>query len=103
MVWLFFKKLNIELLDDAAILFLDYKGIQNMFTKKLVQSKLNHNSPKWKQSIYLSINKSINKAWYLSIYISIYVIYSGILFSHRKEKNAATCYNMNKPQNHYAK
>ena len=30
-------------------------------------------------------------------------IYNGILFSHRKEKNTATCYNMNKPQNHHAK
>ena len=55
MVWLFFKKLNIELLDDAAILFLDYKGIQNMFTQKLVQSKLNHNSQKM-ETIHISIN-----------------------------------------------
>ena len=40
---------------------------------------------------------------YMSIYLSLSLYINGILFSHKREGNAAICDNMGGPWEHYAK
>ena len=69
-----------------------------------------HNSQRWKQLKCPLMDEQISKMWYIYIYLylsaclSIYLsIYSGTLFSLKKEGHSDTCYDMDEPWGHFAK
>ena len=58
-------------------------------------SNIIHNNQKV-ETTQMSIN------WWMDKHNVVYP-FDGIIFSHKKEQSTDTCYNMDKPQKHYAK
>ena len=63
-----------------------------------------HNSQRWKQHKCPLMDEQISKMWYIYIYLylsaclSIYLsIYSGTLFSLKKEGHSDPCFDMDEP------
>ena len=88
--WIFLRKLKIGLPYDGAIPFLgiypDKTIIQNGTCTAMFIAELFTTAKTWKPPQCLSADERIKKKWYIT--------HSGILLSHRKEQNTATCRNM---------
>ena len=54
--------------------------------------------------MYVCILVCLNVCMYISVYVHMYVYtHNGILFSHKKEQNFATCSSMDELGGYYAK
>ena len=103
-VWMFLKKVKIELSYDSEIPLL---GIylktmisvsQRVICTPMFIAALFTITKTWKQPKCPSVDEWIKKMWRVYIYT-----HNGILLSHEKEGNPATSNNMDRPWRHYAK
>ena len=101
-IWLFPKKLKIQLSYDLGIHFRVYtKRIErrdwNRYLCTYVHSRIIHNSQNM-EAMLVFTERLINKVWYIYIYT-----HNWILITFKKEENSDTCYNIDDPWLHYAK